>query len=384
MQLVSIEINDPNVGWKLERAEFFSDVTLLVGLSGVGKTRILESIRKLSSISRGITSARFFGIDWRLEFNHGGSSFVWTGQYEAAGDDNDEIFSTLEPPFIEDDNANTPSLLLEQLQIDGVVIADRKGETILLDGKETPKLSNKESLIHILKNEESVGKAHSGLDSILHVDHSESRRQFYSFRSKFEMLKKKLATIEQIRAEDIPTHLKLALVHENCPDIFDDISTQFQEAFPNVDEIGIRYVEFGPSNKLPRLYMKESGVDKLIPEEAFSSGMHRTLLHLSRMSLWPDGTVVLVDEFENSFGVNCIHYVTQDLQVHSQRMQFILTSHHPYIINNIEKKNWKIVSRKGNAVKVSGSELLKTESSHHEAFLQLLNLPQYFEGIYVE
>ena len=174
MQLESIEINDPNVGWKLERAEFFSDVTLLVGLSGVGKTRILDSIRKLSSISRGKTSARYFGIDWRLKFSHDGSSFVWTGRYEPAGEGNEEIFSALEHPFTDEEDANTPSLLSEQLEVDGVVVADRQGETILLDGEKTPKLSNKESLIHILKNEDSVGKAHSGLDSILHVGHSET------------------------------------------------------------------------------------------------------------------------------------------------------------------------------------------------------------------
>ena len=43
-------------------------------------------------------------------------------------------------------------------------------------------------------------------------------------------------------------------------------------------------------------------------------------------------------------------------------------------------KNWKIVSRKGREVKVEDSSLLGQNSSH-EAFLQLLNLPEYVDGI---
>ena len=385
MQLVSIEINDPAAGWRLERTEFFPDVTLLVGLSGVGKTRILESIKKLSSISRGKTSAKFFGISWKIQFKHEAKEFCWSGEFGAA----DESIIGSDPPvesaFIDEDkDAPRPNLVGEELEVDGNVVATRQGDDILLNGTKTPKLSNKESLIHILKNEDGIGDAHKALDSILHVDHSEAGRRFFSFGGNFENLKKKFKTVEQIRAEDMPTNLKLALTHENCKEVFDEIVTQFQEAFPYVEEVGLKFAEAGPFGTVPRLYMKEVGVDRIIPEESFSSGMHRTLLHLSRMSLWPDGTVVLVDEFENSFGVNCIHYVTDDLQVHSQRMQFILTSHHPYIINNIEKKNWKVVSRKGSAVSVEGSELLANKSSHHEAFLQLLNLPQYSEGIAAE
>ena len=48
--------------------------------------------------------------------------------------------------------------------------------------------------------------------------------------------------------------------------------------------------------------------------------------------LWPDGSVILIDEFENSLGVNCLDEITEDVVKESRRLQFILTSHHPYII----------------------------------------------------
>jgi predicted ATPase len=196
-------------------------------------------------------------------------------------------------------------------------------------------------------------------------------------------MKRKLTTIEKLREHDMPTNLKLAIAYENCRNVFDDIVRQFQEAFPSVERIEILNVQASHFGTIPRLFLHEFGVDKPIPQEAISSGMLRTLMHLSRMALWPDGTVVLIDEFENSFGVNCIHFVTQDLQIQSQRMQFILTSHHPYIINNISMENWKVVSRRGREVKVENSSILG-KKSRHDAFLRLLNMPQYTDGIATE
>lgn len=384
MRLISLTIDDPKAGWRLSKAEFFPDVTLLVGLSGVGKTRILDSLRKLVAIANGKSSAKFFGIKWNLEFVHEEVAYVWCGEYQRSPtvDDAPEL---LQLPFMDDSDveAPKPDLVVERLTENGKVVAERDGTDIRLNDRVTPKLSTKESLLNILKNEEDISGAFRGMDSILFVDQAEEHRprQFLAFGRNFDNLKKKFMTIEEIRRQDMPTHLKLALVHENCKDVFDEITQQFQSAFPYVKDLGFKFVEAGPFGIVPQLFMTEVGVEAPIPEAAISSGMHRTLMHLSRMSLWPDGTVVAVDEFENSFGVNCIHFVTQDLQVHSRRMQFVLTSHHPYIINNISMKNWKIVSRNGQVVVVEGSEKLQKKSSHHEAFLQLLNLPEYVEGI---
>jgi len=384
MQLISLEVDDPKAGWRLSKASFFKDVTLMVGLSGVGKTRILDSLRRLVAIAKGKSSPSFWGFKWELVFSHENVEFKWSGEFEKTTFV-DEPLEVLGFPFIDEDDENAPKprLIAESLVRSGKVVVSRDLKDVKLDDQVTPKLSNKESIISILQNEDAISGAFRGIDSILFVDHSEEHRpgRFMSFGRNFENLKRKFTTIEEIRSNDMPTHMKLALAHENCRNVFDEISRQFQDAFPYVTEISFKFVEAGPFGMIPRLYMVEGGVDTPIPEESISSGMHRTLMHLSRMALWPDGTVVIVDEFENSFGVNCIHFVTQDLQVHSRRMQFILTSHHPYIINNISMKNWKIVSRNGQVVVVEGSERLQNKASHHEAFLQLLNLPQYAEGI---
>jgi AAA15 family ATPase/GTPase len=111
--------------------------------------------------------------------------------------------------------------------------------------------------------------------------------------------------------------------------------------------------------------------------------MLKTLIHISELYLSPEGTVILIDEFENSLGINCIDVVT-DLIRENRNIQFILTSHHPYIINNIGMEHWKIVTRKGGVVTVKDAKDLNLGKSRHQAFTQLINLEEYNEGINVE
>jgi predicted ATPase len=131
----------------------------------------------------------------------------------------------------------------------------------------------------------------------------------------------------------------------------------------------------------PFLEIKEKGVSKWINQSSLSSGMYKTFMHISELFVLPRGTVVLIDEFENSLGVNCIDVLTEDLLQESRNIQFIVTSHHPYIINNISPKYWKIVTRKGGTVTTKDAKNLGFDKSKHKAFLQLLNLEEYSEGV---
>jgi len=387
MQLLSLKFNDPQAGWQLEEVEFFKDITLLVGLSGVGKTRILDSIGQLQQIAQGKSDSGNWGRSWEICFKESGDEYHWSGEFESRSNGNVQgsYFGPL--PGYAEEKRPKPKILSEVLMKNEIEIARRTEGEIILSDTPTPKLPQKESILHILREEEHIADASRGMEAILYVNHSNepltSLRYLFPLHD-WEAIREKLKTLDLIRQEDIPTILKLALAYEHCPDVFSGIISQFKEAFPYVEEAEFEFVDDGgPFDKAGRIVLREVGVAKPIPEESISSGMLRTLMHLSRMELWPDGTVVLIDEFENSFGINCINFVTQNLVAHSNRLQFILTSHHPYIINNVDMKNWKIVSRKGSTVSVQGSSLLDGASSH-ETFLQLLNLPEYAEGIAVE
>ncbi|HKC69360.1 MAG TPA: AAA family ATPase, partial [Bacteroidia bacterium] len=168
-------------------------------------------------------------------------------------------------------------------------------------------------------------------------------------------------------------------------DTFKEIKSRFTEVFPQIEDIKIEPLRDNDFStfifEATVIQIKEKGVKKWIPHNRMSSGMLRTLLHIAEMYLWNEGTVILIDEFENSLGLNCIDVLTEDLIHDNNNVQFIATSHHPYIINKIPYDYWKIVTRKGSLIKIYDAKDSDMGKSHHDKFLSLINHPLYKQGI---
>ncbi|MGR3218249.1 MAG: hypothetical protein ACUZ8H_00340, partial [Candidatus Anammoxibacter sp.] len=82
MNIKSLVYKDDSVGWELELIAF-NNHTLLVGATGVGKTRILLSILNVKRIARGISKN---GITWDIEFSTiKGLDYKWSGVFENKG-----------------------------------------------------------------------------------------------------------------------------------------------------------------------------------------------------------------------------------------------------------------------------------------------------------
>lgn len=117
--------------------------------------------------------------------------------------------------------------------------------------------------------------------------------------------------------------------------------------------------------------IKEKGFQNWIKN--ISSGMFKTLMYISQLYFSLDNCVILIDEFENSLGVNCLDSVT-DLILNNQGSQFMVTSHHPYVINNISPAYWKIVTRQGSLVTVKNAKDFHIYESRQKAFIDLINV----------
>ena len=76
----SISATDKISGWNVENIRFNPMLTLLVGASGVGKTRILNFINVLCLIAKGFS---YNGIKWKVEFEQNGRDYIWEGEFEA-------------------------------------------------------------------------------------------------------------------------------------------------------------------------------------------------------------------------------------------------------------------------------------------------------------
>lgn len=377
MKIKSIKYENTEQEWGFDKIDFF-DLTLLVGVSGVGKTQILRSIYSLQRIANGTSEN---GVKWEIEFQTlGGNIFIWQGEFENIKTTNEFI-----PDFVEDDSEkNKPKIIFEELKGSSGTIINRSSDSFLFDNKEMPKLNSSESALNILKEENQIKEIFESFKLIILRDHTQKEGVRFSGLS-IEKLKRKYDSFEKIKESDLDTFHKLALTYEVSKETFSEISNRFIEVFPQVENIKIEPVRDNEFSNFvfeaTVIQIKEVGVNKWIPHNRMSSGMLRTLLHIAEMYLWNDGTVILIDEFENSLGLNCIDVLTEDLLYDDSNIQFIATSHHPYIINKIPFDNWKIVTRKGSAIKTFDAKDFDLGNSHHDRFLSLINHPFYKQGI---
>jgi predicted ATPase len=369
MKIKRLEYYDHAKGWRLDPVEF-SNLNLLVGISGAGKTKILDAILNLQKIASGES---LNGVEWEIIFStKDNEEYIWKGKFNT--------IEKSETSFIHESGSEDQSeILTESLFLDQQLLVKRESTQIEFNRSVLPKLSAFESVVEIFKNEKLIKPVWNGFRQINHSDETMvSQKQIYHVP--FSLLLSKYTTEEDIINSEFRTQVKLALAYRNVPKLFEDIKNKFVQIFPTVEDIKIESFNGYALTEMPNafkefpfVYIKEKGVESWIDQGDISSGMYRTIIHIAELYLSPNGSLIIIDEFENSLGINCIDAVTEDLILDQGDLQFILTSHHPYIINNIPMDYWKIVTRKGGVVTVRNAKELNLGKSKHQAYLQLIN-----------
>ncbi|MDV3864925.1 hypothetical protein CMU00_06470 [Elizabethkingia anophelis] len=385
MTISEFKFENKSLDWRLQKFSL-NKLTLLVGASGVGKTQILRALMSLKQIAGG-TSIN--GISWKIEFETlSNQKYIWEGEFENKG----IAFFIENDDDIEDDdddkNKNKAKILHEKLFLNNELIIDRNEDKILFLGSQTIKLSQQQSIIHLLKEEDKINPAYLSIRKLNFADHSNSASETQGFHFTFlnaKRLAKKINTLEKIQESDLNTALKLFFVQKADKKIFTTIKQRFADIFPQIEDIKIAPLETKEEvpdflKDYPFIQIKEKGVKHWINQNRISSGMYRTLMQLSELYLCSEGTVFLIDEFENSLGINCINEITNDILASKRKLQFLLTSHHPYIIDAIGYSNWKLVTRNAGVIKTHNIDKFNIGKSKHSAFMQLIQLEEYQTG----
>ena len=371
MKILSLRLKNNFLGWDFDEVDFSSNLTLLVGVSGAGKTQILRGIIDLSRVANGKTVN---GLEWKIRFSTiNNTEFIWEGRFDTV--DVDDL-------YIEDEDEPVKSpLLYEKITSKDTILVERNEELNQYQGKTIPKLSSHQSMIYLLREESAITEIFNAINKIEYRDHTRNGASFRISEKSLplHLLKNKYTTLESIINSDEDVKKKLYLAYENKLDIFEEIKSKFIDVFQQIEDIKVAPLE---TNDIPAkladffaaIYIKEKFVSKLIREDRVSSGMMRTLIHLSEIFLSSRGTVILIDEFENSLGINCIDILTEDLIHENKTLQFIATSHHPYIINNIPYEYWKIVTRRGGHINIRNASDYNLGKSKQDAFIQLTRI----------
>lgn len=380
MKINQLSYYDKKIEWRLEPIEF-SKLNLLVGISGVGKTQILKSIMNLRRIARGHS---LNGVMWDVILSINNNKYQWKGEFE-----NNKLLSLIYDE--EESDEKKFRIINEYLYLNGQLLIERTDGGIKFKGNKLPKLSRFTSAINILNEEDDISPVKEGFNKLVYSDQSRSdsfNGMVYSVISMidYERIANKYCSLNKIQSSGLPTQIKLALTYKYESNTFQQIKDEFINIFEHVEDLKI---EPNQDENLPKsiseypfVKIKEKSVDTWIQQNQMSSGMFRTLMHISELYLSADDTVILIDEFEHSLGINCID-ILSDLLLENRKLQFILTSHHPYIINKIGMEYWKIITRKGGVVTAKDIKDLNLPKSRHQAFMQLINLQDYREGIAV-
>ncbi|MFI4910381.1 MAG: AAA family ATPase [Sedimentisphaeraceae bacterium JB056] len=377
MKIIKFSFQDNLHQWQLDPIEF-KGFNLLVGVSGVGKTQILSSLRTTVDIAKG---HEFNGISWSISFStDNDKTYKWSGEFET-------LINEQSDGFEEDlyGLSRKPKIKKERLESSGEVIIDRRGSKITLCDNTIPILCPHQSALYLLRYEPRVSPASLAFEQVINSDTVKTVQNTYLYHiHTVTDVIKKFNTLEKIQATKFNTLVKLSLLNHCSPDFFEEIKEEFIGIFPQVEDIKIETSQQNFEDKTlitHNLLLKEKGIRGWVDQARISSGMYKTFLQLAQMHLWPRNSVIIVDEFENSLGINCIDALTDAIMSHPGDLQFIITSHHPYIINNISPDHWKVVQRRFDRVTTSDAKSLGLGKSNHEAFIQLINNDKYIDGI---
>ncbi len=367
MKINRLSYCNKRTGWNLDNL-MLKDLNLLVGASGVGKTQILRAILSLKKIAGGKS---INGAEWTVEFNHNGKEYRWDGKFDAVETSDDLILDADSPKV---------TFVKERLICDGEVLIERTTDSLLYKGEKTVKLDASASALKLLNEEEPIRPVYEAFEHVYELgnDYMGVRILPYLVEESDKFDSK--AKISKIR--NLSPIAKLYLLKQHVPDSFNKIREDFIQLFNNVEDIDFALGAFFNGKTFPILRIKERGVDCWIPQNDISAGMRRCLSEIISLHLADDGDVILVDEFENSLGVNCIDVMADSILYPEADIQFIITSHHPYIINSIPSTAWKIVTRNGSEVKTSDAGDLGIDiHSKHDAFMQLMQKDAFTQGV---
>lgn len=387
-------------GVVIEPINFKHDMTLLVGPSGVGKTTILKSLQDLKKIIHG---SSINGFKWDVSICYSGSNYRWAGEFSfveknvfdsLSVDPKEEFFKSIMKGMKKRISENDDGIFIvsETLKIDNKVILERTSEGIKFSANKIKiKLPDNESTLISLRDEPKIKDFISAIKKITSLDDDYLSVEGVNVHN---ITPKKETehpgddiTICKLKGLSWDMARKLHFCQMNLKDVFDKINNAYREIFPFVDSISVKEFVYQESASKYLILIKELGSDAIISGDSLSSGMSKTLMLLCYFYLSNEDVVFLIDEFENGLGVNCLDEVIDLLssENNNNNIQFILTSHHPYIINNIDMDSWSVVARDGNKIKSYDPIVdLNLNSSRHDAFLSLINSSIYEEGVSVK
>lgn len=370
VKLKWIEFENLRTGLKIERVVFNDDITLLVGLSGVGKTQILNAIEYSLKLAVN-KNLRLEPYNTTLCFQIGEEVYVWS--YRIQQDHTEDIFESKEIKYF---------FAYEKLQnIKGDILMQRTSDTIQVTGYDKVPTPKKDESLLVQYSEDAFVKPIISemlklypIEIEMDVRGAIAQESFNMFKAKIKESFKENEKQPFEKFSHLPVPLKIYITKKYYPQMYAQIFSAVKELFMKINSIDI--VE-DPDREIYMVAIDVYG--KRLLQHEISNGMLKTIYYIVELITMSKNSLVLIDEFENGLGVNCIDVLAELLLGERRDLQFVITSHHPKIINQISNKKWKIIERDIATVKNFTAEEYGIMHSQHDAYFNLINRWE-FEG----
>ncbi len=382
MKLNWIKFKNLDTGLTINKTEFNSLITLLVGKSGAGKTQILNSVKVLCDAATECVDEFDHCFSASLCFTIDKNEYIW--KIKTQRKEKDALDLMRQPFYLPDgipsflrfisDNQDKLTVESESLTCNEDFIFRRSNGKITEFGKYNglPTPRSDTSLISQYKDDEILKNVYNHMRKFYQIPNSSMEEMSVTV---VKRLNESIKSLKDISLDEYrrrfpsnsPLICKLYLLKQSNSHLYNDFLNNFTDVFSDVDDVDIKEKD-GYYN----IYIKTNGVD--IDYNSMSSGMRKTMRFLCDMLTLSNDNVVLIDEYENSLGVNCLDEVLKFLYLLRDDLQFIITSHHPYIINNLDWHCCKIVQRNENSITTKKADKLIKFDNQHDYFIELINL----------
>ena len=375
MKIQSFKFSNNKENWHIEEVKF-EDLNLLVGGSGVGKTRILKALELICDTANIGVNRNLDDLEWSINFSHLGQNYRW--ELKSSSTKKEEISLNV------NESKQTEIVYEKLVRYDDdseLEILFRNDSDSKFNNEKLPKLKRTESAITLLSEEDLIIPVRQAFKQLIFNFETSQRVMFRIDSDTITTTENFLNAINtpsffKYVFASVPAIIKAFYLQKFFPDVFNEIKEYYIDIFSEVNNVRVSSERNLDGDFMLSFEIQENSLEDWIPQKRISSGMFRTLIFLVEVITAPEDSVILIDEFENSLGINCMAELTDFILDKSPNIQFILTSHHPYIINNIPWDTWQIVSKYGNKVRVRKSlniPELNTASSL-DKFTQLVNL----------
>ena len=376
MKIHWIEFENYTTGQRIERIEF-DKLNLLVGESGAGKTQILKILSLYANV---IMKGQMIPFAGRFKIQFSVNQIIFGNPREL-----DNRVFTWEIETGNDNIINTKSsfsygVINEILLKEDTVFFRRDKKSLILLNESIPNISSEKSILNVFNDPIDIANINTNFWEIVSY--------FLQEIGLSPMPLKEVNIIQQIlKGETLKTFdelakkiflmrysalIKIFIMREFFREDYKLFLENLKSIFPVIEDIK---VDVDENIKQYNLFIKENG--QWIPKEEISGGMLKTIYILCVVEFSTNESVILLDELENSLGVNCLDEITDYIceKSYDSNTQFILTSHHPYIINQIPENSWRIISQQNGIIssKRAIEVGIDTSKNRQDKFFQYIN-----------